>query len=95
MTAETGELAAGPAAALAHGRRARPRSMETARRSNDLRDLPAHVIEQAVGTSICAGIHADDGISCCLCGWPRGRSFFQLRSAGGTGLEGKHRAAHL
>jgi len=29
-------------------------------------DLPAHVIEQAAGTSICAGIHADDGISCCL-----------------------------
>jgi len=28
--------------------------------------MPAHVIEQAVGTSICAGIHADDGISCCL-----------------------------
>ncbi len=28
MTAETGELAAGPAAALVHGRRARPRTME-------------------------------------------------------------------
>jgi hypothetical protein len=46
---------------------------------SDLRDLPAHVIEQAAGTSICAGIHADDGIRRCLRGWPRGRSFFQLR----------------
>jgi hypothetical protein len=38
----------------------------TAQRSSDLRDLPAHVIERAAGTSICAGIHADDGIRCCL-----------------------------
>jgi hypothetical protein len=38
----------------------------TAQRTSDLRDLPAYVIEQAAGTSICAGIHADDGIRCCL-----------------------------
>ena len=64
MTAETGELAAGPAAALVHRRRAPERG--TAQRTSDLRDLPAYVIEQAAGTSICAGIHADDGIRCCL-----------------------------
>jgi hypothetical protein len=66
VTAETGELAAGPAAALAHGRRARPPEHGTAQRSSDLRDLPAHVIEQAAGTSICAGIRSDDGIRRCL-----------------------------